>query len=79
MLCPDSGEPARGSQEKIRVRLKPMPRKKTPEELIREATNAAAVSVVKAGFDAIDQLAEIGKDHLKKAILRGISGKEPAK
>ncbi len=50
-------------------------RKKSPEEVLREATNAAAVSVVAAGFDAIDQLGEMAKDRLKKALIRGISGK----
>lgn len=51
------------------------PRKKTPEEVLREATNAAAVSVVAAGFDAIDQLGEMAKDRIKRALIRGISGK----
>jgi hypothetical protein len=53
----------------------PPPRQKSPEELLREAANTAAVAVVKSGFDAIDQLTELGKNHLKKAILRGISGR----
>jgi hypothetical protein len=42
---------------------------------MREAVNAAAVSAVAAGFNAIDELAERGKDHLKKAIIRSLSGK----
>lgn len=50
---------------------------KTPQQLLREATNAAAVSVVKHGFDAIDELAEMGKEILKKALLRGMGGKAP--
>ena len=53
------------------------PRRKTPEELLREAVNTAAVSAVAAGFSAIDELAELGKNHLKKAIIRSLSGKNP--
>lgn len=53
----------------------PPQRKKTPQELAREGVNAAAVSVVKAGFDAIDELGEIAKDFLKESILKGIGGK----
>ena len=43
--------------------------RKTNEELLREAVNAAGVAVVKAGFDAIDELAERGTDELKNFIL----------
>lgn len=50
-------------------------RKKTPQEILLEARNAAAVAVVQSGFDALDELAEIGKNHLKRALIRGISGK----
>lgn len=53
-------------------------RKKTPEELMRETLNAAAVSVVAAGFNAIDELAEMAKNHLKKRIIRSLSGKPAA-
>lgn len=50
------------------------PATRTPEENLRATVNNAAVSVVSQGFDALDQLAEIGKDRLKRAILRGIIG-----
>lgn len=43
--------------------------RKTNEELLREAVNTAGVAVVKAGFDAIDELAERGTDELKNLIL----------
>lgn len=57
---------------------KPLPkpqeaRKKSPEEQLREAVNNAAIALVAAGFSAIDDVAERGKDGLKKAIIRGMS------
>lgn len=51
----------------------PAPRPKTHDEKLREKLNEIAVEVVGSGFDAIDQLAEAGKNALKKAIIRGIS------
>lgn len=41
-----------------------------PASEARAAVNAAAVQVVARGFEAIDELAEIAKRELKKAILR---------
>lgn len=51
-------------------------RRKSPEELLREAVNGAAVGIMSAGFAAIDELTEMGKNHLKKAIIRGVSAKK---
>lgn len=51
-------------------------RRKSPEELLREAVNGAAVGIMSAGFAAIDELTELGKNHLKKAIIRGVSPKK---
>lgn len=53
--------------------LPPPPRKKSPEELLRETVNAAAVSVVATGFTAIDHLAKHGSDWLKGKLIEGIS------
>lgn len=47
--------------------------RKTPEQLAREVVNSAGVAIVQAGFDAIDELAEIGKDRLKRLLISGIS------
>jgi hypothetical protein len=52
-------------------------RKKTNEELLREAINGAGVAVVKAGFDAIDELAERGTQEIKKLILQGLTNRKP--
>jgi hypothetical protein len=49
------------------------PRRVSPEEQLREAVNNAAVGLVAAGFSAIDELAEMGKNRLKRAIIRGMS------
>ena len=51
---------------------------KTPEQQLREVVNAAGVAVVAAGFNAIDELAEMGKKHIKGAILKALTSK-PAK
>lgn len=48
-------------------------RKKTAEELLRDAVNGAAVQLVAAGFEAIDHLTDQAKSHLKRAIIRGVS------
>lgn len=50
-------------------------RRKSPEEVLRESVNAAAVVMVDNGFQAIDQLAERGKNYLKRQLIRAISGK----
>jgi hypothetical protein len=59
----------------------PAERRKPPEELLREAVNAAGVAVVKAGFDAIDELAERGTSEVKKFILQQLTSRvrKPAK
>jgi hypothetical protein len=43
--------------------------KKTPDQLFREAVNAKGLQIVKDGFDAIDELAEIAKHKLKRKLL----------
>ena len=43
----------------------------------REAVNSQGVEIVRKGFDAIDQLAEIGTRELKKTILKLLTGKRP--
>jgi hypothetical protein len=48
---------------------------KTPEQLAREAVNAAGVAIVKRGFDALDELAEIGKREVKRAILGALTSR----
>jgi hypothetical protein len=50
-----------------------MPRQKSPEEQLRERVNEAAVSVVAQGFAAIDELAEQGKNWLKRELIRAVS------
>jgi hypothetical protein len=52
-----------------------LPPPKSNEQLLREAVNAAGVAVVKAGFDAIDELAARGTDELKKLILSGLTSR----
>lgn len=48
-------------------------RQKSAEEQLRERVNEAAVSIVAEGFAAIDQLAEQGKNFLKRELIRAIS------
>lgn len=58
----------------------PVPKKKIPDELLREAVNAKGVEIVEQGFQAIDELAEAGKRRLKKAILEILTsrnGRQP--
>jgi hypothetical protein len=43
---------------------------------IRTAVNQAGVEMVERGFSAIDQLAEIGKEKLKRAIVNALIGKK---
>jgi len=50
-------------------------RRKLPAEVLRESVNAAAVVMVDNGFQAIDELAEQGKNYLKRQLIRAISGK----
>ena len=49
------------------------PAKKTKEQKAREAVNAAAVAVVAQGFEAIDELAEHGKNWLKRQLIQAIA------
>jgi hypothetical protein len=48
-------------------------RQKSPEEILRERVNEAAVAVVARGFEAIDELAEQGKNFLKRELIRAVS------
>jgi hypothetical protein len=52
----------------------PAAQKLTNEQKIRQAVNEAAVNLVGQGFQAIDEMAELGKDWLKRRIIEGISG-----
>jgi hypothetical protein len=51
-------------------------KKKTREQQLREAVNTTGVEIVKAGFDAIDEIAELGKQKLKKTILEMLTGRK---
>jgi len=56
------------------------PIRKTPDQILREQLNELAVSLVRSGFDAIDQAAEHGKNYVKKAIIKGMSApRKPAR
>jgi hypothetical protein len=48
---------------------------KTPQQQMREAVNAAGVAVVAAGFNAIDELADLAKTRIKRAILDALTSK----
>ena len=52
-------------------------RKKTPEELLREAVNQQGLKIVQEGFDAIDEFAELAKAKLKRGIIQVLTGKRP--
>jgi hypothetical protein len=47
-------------------------------ETLRESGNTAIVNLLEAGFQALDQLTEQAKNHVKKNIVEAVTGR-PAK
>jgi hypothetical protein len=52
-------------------KLPPSPPKIREQEL-RDAVNNAGVEIVRAGFDALDQLADMATRQVKKAIVNAL-------